>query len=494
MSGSRLALVADDQRLASTIQTHLKKNLNQLPILACGFDNIRSHLWRESDGVVILIASTLAEGEHIFRLVQEISMQKLPPTLVVVEGDQLPPVNDLARLDRHVTLRMRWPDDGGRLIDFVRERVNRCRPTFGRDDESLEDVIGRKLVSYTPSLIPLVERIALAAAHDVTVLITGETGTGKTFLARLMHDSSPRRDHPFLPVACGALPPNLVESAFFGHTKGAFTGADRSKDGKFAAAGEGTILLDEIDTLGLEQQAGLLRVIETGEYEPVGSNETQYNRARLIVASNWDLEEAVEQGRFRRDLYYRLNVMSFHLPPLRERVQDISQLVRGMAARFATKFKKELFDISAEAMAALETFPWPGNIRQLENVMQQAVLLSSGLDLRPEHLPPSVREYSPPSGLNGNGIAGAHFNGNGTANGNGHGAIGQRTNGLGPDTDSLLHNRELLERNVIQRALANNGYSRARAASALGISRVTLYKKMKKYGLMSSPLRSNPLD
>src|SRR5207302_4870545 len=164
--------------------------------------------------------------------------------------------------------------------------------------------------AQTPSLLPLAERIAIAARHDVTVLLTGETGTGKTYLARLMHDCSPRRAEPFLAVPCGAQPANLIESAFFGHVRGAFTGADRAKVGKFEVAGKGTILLDEIDTLGLEQQAGLLRVIETGEYEPVGGNETRQSEARIIVAINWDLEEAVQTGKFRQDLYYRLNVMS----------------------------------------------------------------------------------------------------------------------------------------------------------------------------------------
>jgi DNA-binding NtrC family response regulator len=459
MPGSRLALVADDQPLASAIQTHLRKSLGN-PAYHCRFDAVRGALGRDADGLVLLAAARAEDCEIILRLVQEIYLQKLPPIILIVANDAVAPMPELTRLEPYVAHCFEWPKDAAELAAVVKDRLPRIHGTLSTSDESLEEVIGRRLLAQTPSLLPLVDRIALASAHDVTVLLTGETGTGKTFLAKLMHDCSPRRPHPFLVVPCGAQPANLIESAFFGHVKGAFTGADRSKVGKFEAAGNGSILLDEIDTLGLEQQAGLLRVIETGEYEPVGSNETRICTARLIVASNWDLEEAVERGKFRRDLYYRLNVMSFHLPPLRERVQDIAPLVRGMAARFNTKFRKDLFDIDGRAMAALEAFSWPGNIRQLENVVQQAVLVSSGPELMLEHLPQPIRDYVPVS--------------NGAAH---------------TPAESLMHNREVLERNFIQRALQNNGYSRARTATALGISRVTLYKKMKKYGLMSAPLR-----
>jgi two-component system response regulator HydG len=460
MNGSRLALAADDQRLAGTIQTHLKRAIGQ-NAFQCDLDSVRGHITRDTDGLVLLATNSATEADKVFRVVQEIYLQRLPPIFLIVEGEGLAGVPCLAGLDPYVAERLCWPDDATRLAHVVRERAARVRNFLSPPGDTVEDVIRRRLLSYTPSLLPLVERIALAASHDVTVLLTGETGTGKTYLARLMHDCSPRKADPFLTVPCGAQPANLVESAFFGHVKGAFTGADRGKVGKFEAAGNGTILLDEIDTLGLEQQAGLLRVIETGEFEPVGSNETKRCSARIIVASNWDLEEAVEKGKFRQDLYYRLNGMSFHLPPLRERVQDIQPLVRGMAARFNTKFKKELFDISPEALEALETFPWPGNIRQLENFIQQAVLVSSGPELLPHHLPQQVRDYRPA----------------------GRAAI-PRAN-----YETLEHNREVVERNVIQRALASHGYSRANAARALGISRVTLYKKMKKYGLMRVPLR-----
>jgi len=459
MTGSRLALVADEQRLASTIQSQLRKVLGQAA-LQCTFTSIRNYLGRDTDGVLLLAANSAADAEQVQRLVQEIYLQKLLTIIFLLEGPELPPDKQLTFLLPYVAQRFRWPDDATALGQLLRERVGRVRNLVGSTPDTVEEVISRRLLNQTPSLLPLVERIAIAAVHDVTVLLTGETGTGKTHLARLMHDCSPRKSAPFVVVPCGAQTANLVESTFFGHVRGAFTGADRDKAGKFEAAGNGTILLDEIDTLGLEQQASLLRVIETGEFEPVGSNETRHCTARFIVASNWDLEVAVQRGKFRQDLYYRLNVMSFHLPPLRERVLDIAPLVRAMTARFATRFRKDLFDISLRAMDALEAFPWPGNIRQLDNFAQQAVLVSGGSELLYEHLPQQLREHKP-----------------------------AREQLDRPPVDSLLHSREMIERNVIQRALANNANSRARTASALGISRVTLYKKMKKYGLMDQPVQ-----
>lgn len=460
MTVSRLALVADDPRLAGLLQAHLHRAFGRA-VVTRGLDAIRGHITRESDGILLLAAASPVESERVLRLVQEIYLQRLPPVLMIVEAGTPGPGRGLSGLDPYVACRLRWPDEAARLSRLLLDRLSGNGDPLRPADEAVEDVIARRLLVQTPSLMPLVERIAIAAEHDVTVLLTGETGTGKTHIARLLHDCSPRARHPFLTVPCGAIPANLVESAFFGHTRGAFTGATEKKVGKFEAAGEGTILLDEIDTLPLEQQASLLRVIETGEFEPVGSNLTQTCSARIIVASNWDLEEAVGRNRFRQDLYYRLNVMSFHLPPLRERVQDIGPLARAMAARFNTRFKKELFDISRRAIDALEAYPWPGNIRQLENAIQQAVLVSSGPELLFDHLPQQVREHVPAT---------------------------EAAARVRPDAPlDMRDNREAAERTLILRALANHGNNRSRAANALGISRVTLYKKMKAYGLMEKP-------
>jgi DNA-binding NtrC family response regulator len=458
----RLVVAANDARHSQAVQAHLHKAL-ELAAPAVRLDEVANLLTPETDGDILLVALDPSDAGAVETVVRETRVQQLPAGLAVVESEQVRDLRLLDHLTPHLAGRWTWPQHTKELTAWARRGLEPGVPFADPATETVAQKIRRRLINHTPSLTAMVEQLCIAAAHDVTVLIEGETGTGKTFLAKLIHDCSARRGQRFLVVSCGTLSGNLIASEFFGHARGAFTGADAAKVGKFAAAGEGSLLLDEIDTLGLEHQANLLRVIETGEFEPVGSNETQTSKARIIAATNWNLADAVERGTFRRDLYYRLHVISFHLPPLRHRPEDIGPLVRGMVSRYGTKFGKRLFGVCPEALRALETFPWPGNIRQLENVVQQAVLTCSGNELKLHHLSPLVHSRSevPPT-------------------------VGVLPGGFG---GTLKQSRESTERANILRALEKAGQSRTRAAQLLGVSRVTLYKKMKKYGLFH---RSGP--
>src|SRR5205085_9757692 len=224
-----------------------------------------------------------------------------------------------------------------------------------------DDCFDPFLDAFPPEFRLFREQLRRVVSQETTLLLTGETGTGKTRLARLVHELSPRRDEPFLVVDCGALSAFLIESELFGHVRGAFTGADRDRPGKLAAAGRGTLLLDEVNSLPLPLQAKLLRAVDERVFEPVGANKGQPLRARLVAASNAALEEEVAAGRFRADLYYRLNVVSFYLPPLRERRAAIAPLARKFPAEFAGRNRPDLRGPAPEAVRALEAYPWPGN-------------------------------------------------------------------------------------------------------------------------------------
>jgi len=315
----------------------------------------------------------------------------------------------------------------------------------------------RSLVTFTPAMFAMFDELKVAAAHDVTILLIGETGSGKTHLARLIHELSPRRTERCLTVACGALPPDLIESELFGYVKGAFTGADGDKLGKFAAAARGTLLLDEIDVLAPDQQAKLLRVIETGEYEPVGSNDTQTSDARLIVASNIDLESLVQANKFRMDLYYRLNTLSFQLAPLRDRPWDIEYLARKFAVDHSRAHNIQLKHIEPEFLAALRQYRWPGNIRELENVIRRAVLYCCDGVLTVADLPSSMRPVN--------------------------NRFPSNDNGRKPLT--LEERVGEVERRIIEESLRRHNFHRSHTARELGISRVTLYNKMKKFGMLN---------
>ena len=265
-------------------------------------------------------------------------------------------------------------------VEALKDRLqdeNRYLQEEIKRDHSVEAIIGG-----SPALSKVLREVAQVAATDATVLMLGETGTGKELFARAVHDRSTRRDRPLVKVSCAALPEHLIESELFGHEKGAFTGATARRNGRFELADKGTIFLDEIGDLPLALQAKLLRVLQEGEFERLGSSRTQKVDVRVIAATNRDLAKGIEKGTFREDLYYRLNVFPITLPPLRDRVGDVPLLAQSFVETFSAKLGRPIDTIPAEVMDALERYAWPGNIRELQNIIERAVILSDGATLR----------------------------------------------------------------------------------------------------------------
>ena len=267
----------------------------------------------------------------------------------------------------------------------VREENRRLRESSGTSG-SLGIILGS-----SEAMVQVRYLVSEVADSRATVLLSGETGTGKGLVARSIHKSSPRVAHPFVPVNCGAIPETLVESELFGHDKGAFTGATGERTGRFEAAGAGTIFLDDVDELPPAAQVKLLRVLQDHEYERVGSSRTRTTRARIISASNRDLEAAVADGRFRSDLYYRLNVFPIHIPPLRERGADVMLLADHFIQMYALESGKDVSRMNTPAIDMFMAYHWPGNVRELENAIERAVLLAKDGVIRSHLLPPSLQ-------------------------------------------------------------------------------------------------------
>ncbi|MGC8594238.1 MAG: sigma-54-dependent transcriptional regulator [Candidatus Kryptoniota bacterium] len=303
-----------------------------------------------------------------------------------------------------------------------------------------------EIVGDSPQMKKVIDLARTVAKTDTTVMIRGESGTGKELIARTIHAFSDRRYFPIITVNCGAVPETLLESELFGHEKGAFTGAQYRRKGKFEMADGGTIFLDEIGTISQKMQVQLLRVIETKQFTRVGGNEIINSDFRVICATNRDLEAAVAEGSFREDLYYRLNVFTVFIPPLRERRSDIPQLVTHFVKKYATLMNKPPLEVTPEAMDLLVKNNWPGNVRELENVIERAMVLAKPPAITVDDLPFQLKQY-----------------------------VTEET----PPDDSLAS----MEKIHISKTLAKYKWNITRTAEALGIDRVTLYSKISKYGL-----------
>ena len=393
---------------------------------------------------VILIDSEFADGAAL-DLIERFAASGSAVALMTRAPSLRLTLDAMDRGARDVLL---FPPDAGKL----RELVMRCHRASARGtaavpaSQSAESIVGE-----SPRMLEAFKTIARVSRSTATVLVRGESGTGKELVARTIHERSARAKGPFVAVNCAAIPENLLESELFGHEKGAFTGAIARRIGRFERASGGTLFLDEIGDMSLALQAKILRVLQEREVERVGGNAAVPVDVRLIAATHRDLDRDVRAGRFREDLYYRLAVVTVHLPALRERGEDLRVLAEHYMMRYAAEYARPVQSLSQEVLATLRTYSWPGNVRQLRNVMESSVLLADSDALLPCHLPPEVSAPSPETPA--------------------------------VEAGAPLVTLSELERRHIQKVMSVSGWQMNVAAEILGIHRNTLRRKLAEYGI-----------
>jgi DNA-binding NtrC family response regulator len=339
------------------------------------------------------------------------------------------------------------PNELGVLIEKIIQHQEQTREVLYLKEEHKERTRFESMIGQSRPMQEIFDLIGDAAPMDSTVLITGETGTGKGLAAKAIHTNSSRFSGPFVTVNCGAIPEHLMETELFGHQKGAFTDAKETKKGRLELAHGGTLFLDEIGEIGMRMQIDLLRVLEDGVFYRVGGTQPMEADFRVIAATNRDLENAIKEGIFREDLFYRLNVISFQMPPLKSRKEDIPLLAEHFLQRFSQETNKLIDKMNREAMDELMLYDWPGNVRELENAIERAVVVGKGRDILPEDLPIFCRE---------------------------------------PSTGFKNNSLKEVEKTHIQQILEENQWNIARSAKILGIDRSTLYSKIKRYTIQKT--------
>ncbi|SIO62386.1 two-component system, NtrC family, nitrogen regulation response regulator GlnG [Singulisphaera sp. GP187] len=461
---ARLLLVDDEPALVPTqVRQAFPAPEHHVEVARTGADGLTRIRVRPPDVVLLDLRLPDQSGLEVFQEIRRIDA-RIPVIFITAartadaaieamqQGayDYLFKPLDLRQLQRVV----------GEALEVSRRMREPALVTEADSDPDVNDAI----IGGCPAMREVYKAIGRVAAQDVPVLITGESGTGKELVALAIYQHGPRAKAPFLALNCAAIPENLLESELFGHEKGAFTGADRRRIGKFEQCSGGTIFLDEVGDMPLALQAKVLRLMQDQSFERVGGSETVRTDVRLIAATHRDLKAYCEEAKFRPDLYYRLGVFTIHLPALRERGDDLPMLVMLYVRRFSRELGREVREVDPEAMERLCDYSWPGNVRELQSVLKQALLRASGTVLLSAFLPtdliPNVRVISPPPGVN------------------------RHRPGV-----TLSE----LEREAIQDCLIRTGGNRQRTADLLGISTRTLLRKIRTYG-MDDPLRPSPLD
>jgi DNA-binding NtrC family response regulator len=448
---NRLLLVDDDQHILDAMADWLRENGYDVDV-ATGFTDAERSLQANTYDLVLCdIRLQDGDGFEVLHVCRE--LQNAPHVILLtgygtvetgIEALRAGAFDLLTKpiIDQELELAIGRALSQRQVLEENKQLKEQLDLKFG-----LENIVGQE--AGMRKVYEIVDSIADTKA---TVLVTGESGTGKSMLARAIHRRSGRRNGPFVEVACGALPENLLESELFGHVAGAFTGAIHDKPGKFKLSDGGTIFLDEIGTATQGMQVKLLRVLQDFEFEPVGGCETHRIDTRVILATNEDLGLAVEEGRFRQDLYYRINVINIELPSLGERPTDILLLAQHFLENVCSETGKETKGFTSDSLAALQGYHWPGNVRELQNVIERAVLLGKNAVIEMADLPNHI--IAPPRMKTG--------------------AVAGRT---------LKEALEAPEREIIMEVLRSNSWNRNVTADQLGINRTTLYKKMKRLGL-----------
>ncbi|MFN3166173.1 MAG: sigma-54-dependent transcriptional regulator [Phycisphaeraceae bacterium] len=391
----------------------------------------------ETDGMDVLAAAR--QSQHAAETIMVTAHGDIPTAKQAIKGGAYEFIEKPIDLDVLRTLCTRALE-----TVFLRAQNTELRQ---RVDEQygFEGIIGQ-----SPAMREVIAKLKQAAPANIPVLITGESGTGKELFAQAIHNNSPRNKKRFVPLNCAGLSETLLEDELFGHVRGAFTDAAKDREGRFEYANGGTLFLDEIGDMPITMQPKLLRVLESGEVIRVGANDSKHVDVRLVSATNHDLEELTKQGKFRSDLFFRIRGMQIHLPALRERRDDIPLLVQHYATQFANQMNKPGLTVSEDAMTALMQYHWPGNVRQLINAVQNAVIVCDTEKVEPRHLPPEVS---------------------------------QGDGGDGGSVDTAGLSLDQLEKQAIRNALQVTAGNREKAAKMLGIGERTLYRKLNEYGL-----------
>jgi len=464
-ASASILLVDDDRHLVESMAQWLREMSHDVETAAT-LGQAKAELGRSSFDLVI--TDLRLDAEDGFELIAYTRKHYPDSSILVVTGYATPDTAVLAvRAGAFDLLTKPLIDD--ELMLAIQRAV--AQSEISKENELLRQQLDRRsglgnILSHDYRMLKIFDVVDSVADARASVLITGENGTGKSMIARAIHARSARRGGPFVEVACGALPDTLLESELFGHVSGAFTGANHDRAGKFKLADGGTLFLDEIATATPAMQVKLLRVLQEFQFEPLGGTVTESVDTRVILATNEDLARSVIEGSFRQDLFYRVNVVNIELPSLRERIGDIPLLVDHFLCEVSEACDRKIIGFDATAMSALQAYSWPGNVRQLENVVERAVLLSRDEQLKIEDLPPEISGRVT-SGLGSFGAKVA--------------AVQAR-----PDEVNGKTLREALEgpeREIILQSLRLHSWNRASTADALDINRTTLYKKMKRLGL-----------